>query len=223
MTPRLSSRFNGRSSTIADLVKQSATTLDAVSADGGTPLRSTVRELPGALGAVDSAMVKLHEPLTNTAAAMRSLAPGARALGRSSGDLRGFLRASVPVAAKVAPVAKLALPAVTDLTTTMSDARPLAPRVRDALGYAMTPLQVLAPYTTDMSELWLRGASFVSQGPRPGVRYARLGVTPGVNTVTGGLLSSGSSLPQDNYPAPGQAQFDRASGLLPVGIPGLGH
>ena len=121
------------------------------------------------------------------------------------------------------PVAKLALPAVTDLTTTMSDARPLAPRVRDALGYAMTPLQVLAPYTTDMSELWLRGASFVSQGPRPGVRYARLGVTPGVNTVTGGLLSSGSSLPQDNYPAPGQAQFDRASGLLPVGIPGLGH
>ena len=83
--------------------------------------------------------------------------------------------------------------------------------------------QVLAPYTTDMSELWLRGASFVSQGPRPGVRYARLGVTPGINTVTGGVLSSGKSLPQDNYPAPGQAQFDRAQGLLPVGIPGLSN
>lgn len=219
----LASRFDGRTSTLADLVDTSATTLDALSVDGGTPLRQSVHQLPGTLGAVDDAMVRLRGPLANTAAAMRALDPGAHALARSSDDLRGFLRAAVPVAAKVPHVADLAVPAVSDLTTTVADARPLAPRVRDAIGYAMTPLQVLAAYTSDMSQLWLRGASFVSQGPRPGVRYARLGVTPGLNTITGGLLSSGSSLPQDNYPAPGQAQHDRATGLLPVGIPGLGH
>jgi phospholipid/cholesterol/gamma-HCH transport system substrate-binding protein len=70
-----------------------------------------------------------------------------------------------------------------------------------------------------MAQLFLRGASFVSQGPEPGVRYARLGVTPGVNTVTGGLLPS-SNLPLNEYPRPGEAQHDRAHGLPPGLIPG---
>lgn len=213
----LSSRFTGSEQQISDLVDQSAKTLQAIGVDQGKPLQNTIAALPPALSNLDVALRKLEMSLADTRSAMVALQPGAQALGGSVPDLRGLLRAAVPVAGQVPSVAQLSLPAISDLTTTMTDARPLAPRVRDALGYALSPLGVLAPYTTDLSELFLRGASFVSQGPHPGLRYARLGVSPGVNTVTGGLIASGN-LPQDNYPAPGLAQFDRARGLLPPGL-----
>jgi phospholipid/cholesterol/gamma-HCH transport system substrate-binding protein len=215
---QLSGRFHGRHAEIDRLVRQSDQTLAAVAADSGTPLRQTVRRLPGTLADVEEAMDSLRTPLARTAGAMRALEPGARALGRSERDLRGFLRDAVPVAGQVPGVAQQAVPVVEDLTKTLSDARPLAPQVRQAIGDLLTPLRVLAPYSTDMAELFLRGRSFVSQGPEPGVRYARLGVTPGVNTLTGGLLRSGN-LPQNQYPRPGEAQHDRAQGL-PPGLPG---
>jgi phospholipid/cholesterol/gamma-HCH transport system substrate-binding protein len=162
-------------------------------------------------------MDSLQAPLSRTREAMVALEPGAKALGKSEKDLRGFLVDAVPVAHQVPGVSELALPAVDDLTRTLSDARPLVPEVRQAVGDLLTPLRVLSRYSTDMAQLFLRGASFVSQGPNPGVRYARLGVTPGVNTVTGGLLRSGN-LPQNQYPRPGVAQYDRAQGL-PPGLP----
>lgn len=214
----LSARFQGSQQQLADLIGQSASTLQAVGVDGGRPLQSTIAELAPSLQNLNIAMTKLQQPLADTRVAMVGLEPGAQALGNSVKDLRGFLRAAVPVAGQVPSVAQLALPAVTDLTTTMVDAQPVAPRARDALGDALSPLEILAQYTTDLSQLFMRGASFVSQGPRPGVRYARLGVSPAVNTITGGLISSGKTLPQDNYPAPGAAQNDRATGLLP-GLP----
>lgn len=216
---RLSSRFSGRQQEIAELVDRSGTTLHALAVDRGQPLRRTVAELPTTLANADGAMTRLRKPLADTAAAMTTLAPGARALGTATPNLRGFLRDAVPVARKVPGVARQAEPAVEELTRVMADARPLATRVRSALADLLPPLAALAPYTTDMAELWLRGASFVSQGPNPGVRYARLGVTPGINTITGGLLPSGTNLPQNNYPAPGEAQHDRAGGVLPPGLP----
>jgi phospholipid/cholesterol/gamma-HCH transport system substrate-binding protein len=217
----LSSRFENRQTEIARLVKQSGETLAAVATDSGSPLRETVRRLPDTLAHTERAMNSLQGPLAQTAQAMRALEPGADALGRSENDLRGFLRDSVPVARQVPGVAKQAVPVVEDLTRTVADARPLAPMVRQAIGDLLTPLRVLAPYSVDMAQLFLRGASFVSQGPEPGVRYARLGVTPGVNTLTGLLLPSGSNLPQNQYPRPGEAQHDRAQGLppgLPLGV-----
>lgn len=210
----LSSRFNGSEQQISDLMNQSAATLKAIGVDGGKPLGSTISQLPSTLANLDVAMTKLRQPLADTRAAMTALQPGAQALGQATPDLRGLLTAAVPVLGQVPPVVQAALPALADLTTTMSDARPLAPRIRDALGSALSPLEILSAYTSDLSQLFLRGASFVSQGPRPGLRFARLGVSPGVNTVTGGLFSSGAALPQDNYPAPGRAQYDRAHGLV---------
>ena len=202
------------------LMDRSQETLAAVSVDSGEPLRRTVDQLPQTLEHTERAMSSLQTPLADTGHAMRSLRPGADALGRSEGDLRGFLRESVPVAKKVPPVAKAAIPAVEDLTQTVADARPLAPMVRQALADLKVPLGVLAPYAPEMATLFLRGRSFVSQGPQPGVRYARLGLTPGVNTVTGGLIASGdASLPQNMYPRPGEAQNDRAEGLTPPGLP----
>jgi phospholipid/cholesterol/gamma-HCH transport system substrate-binding protein len=215
----LAGRFRDREPQIDRLVRQTDETLAALATGSGDPLRETVRRLPGALAETERAMDSLNVPLAQTAQTMRALEPGARALARSEDDLRAFLRDSVPVAARVPGVAELAVPAVEQLTQVMVDARPLAPQVQQAIGDLLTPLRVLAPYSIDMAQLFLRGASFVSQGPEPGVRYARLGVTPGLNTLTGGLLSSGN-LPQNQYPRPGEAQYDRAQGLLPTGLPG---
>jgi phospholipid/cholesterol/gamma-HCH transport system substrate-binding protein len=220
----LSSHLRGRESELQQLVAQSADTLDALTVDSGKPLGDTLDRLPNTLAHTDRAMTRLRTPLADTAAAMRSLEPGAAALGRSERDLRGFLRDAVPVAHQVPHVADLAIPAVEDLTTTFSDARPLAPLVRQAVGDLLVPLRALAPYAPEMATLFLRGRSFVSQGPQPGVRYARLGVTPGVNTVFGGLVPSGDvSLPQNQYPRPGEAQYDRAEGFLPPGTPQGGN
>jgi phospholipid/cholesterol/gamma-HCH transport system substrate-binding protein len=217
---RLSSRFEGRQSQLADLVKQSSETFQALGVDSGAPLRETVDRLPKTLAHVDHAMSTLREPLHQTGLAMRALTPGAQALGASEANLRGFLREAVPVAHQFPGVMKQAVPALKDLTHTFADARPLADQLRQALGDLLPPLQYLAAYAMDMAQLFLRGRSFVSQGPEPGVRYARLGVTPGVNTLTGGLLPSGGNLPQDQYPRPGEAQYDRAPGVLPPGLPG---
>lgn len=216
----LSSRLRGRESELASLVAQTGDTLAAVAADSGAPLRETVQRLPDALSSTENAMSRLRQPLADTARAMRALEPGATALGRSERDLRGFLRDSVPVAKQVLGFASQAVPALEDLTHTLADARPLAPLIRQAIGDLLGPLRVLAPYAPEMAQLFLRGASFVSQGPEPGVRYARLGVTPGVNTLLGGVIPSGdANLPQNQYPRPGEAQHDRAPGLFPVGLP----
>jgi phospholipid/cholesterol/gamma-HCH transport system substrate-binding protein len=220
----LSSRFRGREQELQQLVGQSATTLTALRVDSGEPLRQTLQRLPDTLAHTERAMSRLQTPLANTGRAMRALEPGAVALGRSETDLRGFLRDSVPVARKVAPVAHLASPAIEKLTTMLFHARALAPRIQAAISYLRAPLSFLAPYAPEMASLFLRGRSFVSQGPEPGVRYARLGVTPGVNTLTGGLIASGDqSLPQNQYPKPGEAENDRAKGFLPPGVPTGGN
>jgi phospholipid/cholesterol/gamma-HCH transport system substrate-binding protein len=213
----LAGRFDGREDELAALVDQTAKTLSAVSVDDAAPLHDTVQRLPETLSTARRAMDDLRGPLANTRKAVVALEPGGIALARSESDLRSFLRDAVPVAHQVPDVAQQAVPAVKALTGAMADARPLAPRLAQAINDLMTPLRVLAPYSSDMASLFLRGASFVSQGPNPGVRYARLGVTPGVNTITGGLIPS-RDLPQNQYPKPGEAENDRASGLLPVGL-----
>lgn len=213
----LSGRFSGREDELAQLIGRTEETLSAVTVDNGVPLRETIERLPGTLSSVRESMDTLHGPLVDTRVAMTALEPGGVALARSEADLRSFLRGAVPVAKQVPGVVDQAIPAVKSLGTTMADARPLAPMISQAIGDLMVPLRVLAPYAPEMSTLFARGRSFVSQGPNPGVRYARLGVTPGVNTLTGGLLNS-RDLPQNQYPRPGEAQNDRAEGLLPVGL-----
>ncbi|WP_250291053.1 MlaD family protein [Frankia sp. CiP1_Cm_nod1] len=217
---RLAGRLDDRQQQIASLVNQSDQTLRAVSVDGNKPLTATLQRLPGTLDTARQALDSLNAPLADTASAVRDLEPGAEALGASEADLRGVLVEGVPVAGKVPPVAKQAIPAVEDLTRTVADARPLAPPVRQAVGDLLTPLRVLAPYAPEIGQLFVRGQSFVSEGPAPGIRYARLGLNPGLGTVTSGLLPSGNFY-LNQYPRPGQASQDRAQGL-PAGIPLVG-
>lgn len=213
----LAGRFSGREAELAQLIGRTEDTLSAITVDNGEPLRQTIEALPATLASVRQSMDDLHDPLVDARVAMIALEPGGVALARSEADLRNFLRGAVPVAKQVPGVVRQAVPAVESLGTTMADARPLAPRISQAIGDLMVPLRVLAPYAPELRTLFLRGRSFVSQGPNPGVRYARLGVSPGVNTLTGGLISS-RDLPQNQYPRPGEAQNDRAEGLLPVGL-----
>lgn len=119
---------------------------------------------------------------------------------------------------KVPGVAEHANPAIDDLRGTFADARPLAPRLTEALTDLATPLGVLVPYGPEIAQFFVRGHSFVSEGPAPGIRYARLSPNFDVTTITGGLLSSGN-YPIDQYPAPGQATGERAAQGLPPGLP----
>ncbi|AEH09481.1 MULTISPECIES: MlaD family protein [Protofrankia] len=217
---RLAGRLSDRQQEIASLVSQSDTTLRAVSVDGGKPLTNTLERLPATLDTAKHALDSLNTPLADTASAVRDLEPGAGALARSETDVRGVLVEGVPVAGKVPGVAEQAVPAVEDLTHTVSDARPLASPLRRAISDLNTPLRVLAPYAPEIGQLFVRGQSFVSEGPVPGVRYARLSVNPGLATVTNGLLPSGNYA-QNQYPRPGEASSDRAQGL-PSGIPLVG-
>jgi phospholipid/cholesterol/gamma-HCH transport system substrate-binding protein len=219
-TNELAGRFQGRQQEIAGLVARTDESLRAISADGGAPLRSTLQRLPSTLTSAKKALDAVRTPLRDTGAAMRTLTPGAVALGQSEQDLRGFLVDSVPAAGQVPGVAKQAVPVIKDLTDTIADARPLATPVRQAIGDLLAPLRALAPFAPEMAQLFVRGSSFVSQGPNPGERYARLGVTPGAATITGGLFGS-SNYPQNHYPRPGEAQHDRAQGL-PGGLPASG-
>ncbi|WP_131770158.1 MlaD family protein [Candidatus Protofrankia californiensis] len=217
---RLAGRLHGRQQEIASLVGQSDETLRAVSVDAGKPLAGTLDRLPATLDTAKHALDSLNGPLADTASAMESLEPGATALAQSESDVRGLLVDGVPVAGKVPGVAEQAIPAVEDLTHTVADARPLAPPVRQAIGDLLTPLRILAPYAPEIGQFFVRGHSFVSEGPVPGIRYARLSVNPGLTTVTNGLLPSGNYY-QNQYPRPGEASRDRAQGL-PPGIPLVG-
>ncbi|WP_241251445.1 MlaD family protein [Candidatus Protofrankia californiensis] len=214
---QLVSRFNGREEQISALVKQTDSTLRGITVDQGKPLEATLSKAPATLQEVRSALHSLDTPLADLQVAMTNLEPGAASLGQSTPDLRGVLREAVPVLGKVPGVAEHAEPAVEDLRQTFADARPLAPKVTDALGYLATPLGVLAPYGPEIGQFFVRGHSFVSEGPAPGIRFARLSANVGVGSVTGGLYGS-DNFPRNDYPEPGEATRDRATTGLPPGL-----
>lgn len=218
-TADLAAHMSGTSDELAALVQQSDQMLQAVDVDDGKPLADTLRALPATLTRLRGAMDTARPALADTGAAMRALEPGATALTASEADLRGFLVEAVPVAGKVAPVAHQADPAVEDLTGTLADARPLAPQLTEAFGALAPPLAALAPYSPEMGSLFERGRSFVSQGPSSNERYARLGLAPNFNTATNALKGI-FTWPQDNYPAPGQAQNDRSHELAGLTLGG---
>lgn len=206
----ISARFAERDQHISAAVAQSADTLHALSVDNAQPLSDTLRALPATLDHTRAAFDDLNGPLEATHRFFDDFEPGARALSDAENDLRESLVESPKPLHKVPDVADEAEPAVKDLRHTLSDLRPLAPKVADMFDDLAEPVGVLAPYADDMGKLFVRGHSFMSENV-DGVTYARLSVDPAVRTVAGLLLPSGT--PQDNYPAPGRADHDR-QGLI---------
>lgn len=223
---QLSGRFRGREGEITNLIKQTDTTFSAIATDEGKPLSAVLRRAPDTLSRVKTATDALNAPLADTQAAMTELEAGARGLGESNDALRAALREGVPTLDKVPPVAEQVTPAFEDLTPTIHDVRPLAPRVTEFLNRFASPLRVLAPYSREIGELFVRGRSFVSEGTANGVHYARLNASvQGPYSATGGLVKA-CHFQSDPYPKPGQADRDRTSlgvrNVLPCGVQAQG-
>ncbi|UUV28633.1 MlaD family protein [Amycolatopsis roodepoortensis] len=210
----LSGRFTNRQQEISALVGQLKTTLDAVGVDGGKPLADVVEKAPDTLEKTRGALQALQGPLADAQSAMTSLKPGANALGKATPDVRGVLREGVPPLNKVPGVAGQAEPAVGALTQTFSDARPLAPAVRTAVGSAHVPLEILAPYSPEITSWFSYAANALGQGDAAG-HWLRIYPLFNTESLTGALSALKDPVTARNaYPTPGQAPRDKKNSLL---------
>lgn len=208
---RLAGRFSGREQHISQLIDQLDTTLRAVAVDGGVPLADTLRATPDTLTAARRAFDALEAPLATTKSAMTGLQPGAAALGAATPDLHGVLREAVAPLEKVPGVAEDAEPAVRDLTQTAADARPLAPKFATMLARARTPLEVLAPYSPEIGLWFTYTAEALSNGDQSG-HYLRIAPLLAPETISGSVLVEDPTVHRNPYPAPGEAQTEKAGG-----------
>ncbi|MFE2429302.1 MlaD family protein [Streptomyces sp. NPDC059373] len=217
---RLSGSLDGHEKQLADLVQQLGTTAKALSVDRGAPLQTTIQDLPATLTDARTSFDSLDHPLDNVNSTLVSVSSGAKSLGKATPDLRYVLRSGRTPLNKVPGVSKVAQPAVGDLTTTVSNARPLAPELATALRDAATPLGVLAPYSTQVVTFFERIESMVSTEVAPGVHGARVGLAvEGLSAGTGGVIKDPLQ-GQDAYPAPGAADGEKTVSPLDD-IPGL--
>lgn len=153
---RVARRFDGRTRQISELVQNADKTMEALGVDGGEPLKETIDKAPGALRSARDALDELYGPLGDTEVALEDLEPGAKALGKATPDLRAFLQDSPEVLDKVPGVARDAIPAVTSLTQTMKDLRPVVPLVRTAVDGSAPLLRRFEPYAGDAGQFFAK-------------------------------------------------------------------
>jgi phospholipid/cholesterol/gamma-HCH transport system substrate-binding protein len=209
-TNDLAARFVNRRGQIAALIKQTDATFQGLSVDGAKPLSDTLQHLPPTLDHANTAFVALDKPLADTRSSFEQLRPGGQSLGEATPDVRGFLRDSRGPLDKLPDVSDDAKPALTDLTHTFHDLRPLAPKVSEAFGRLQEPLDAIAPYAPELGYLIVRLHSMVSQSTAPGVHYARASAVVGPDTLgLGSGVRDDLLLPHDPYPKPGAATFER--------------
>ena len=203
---RLSGRFNGREQQLESLIEQMGDTLLAVATEEGRPLAETVQKLPSSLDALTPALSELGSAAAALGPAVEDLGPAAAALGAATPDLRAALRESVPVLGKVPPVSGLTTPALSALTGTFRDARPLAPALGKLFDSAAAQLSVLAPYAPELDLLLDGLRDAFAEGDANG-KYLR------VASIFAAVNQAGNRNP---YPAPGDAAKDDAR-YTPVG------
>jgi phospholipid/cholesterol/gamma-HCH transport system substrate-binding protein len=213
---RLSNRLDDRQVQLRSLIDKAGVTIAAIGVDNGEPLKDIFRTAPASFRDLRGALVSLKNPLGDVQTTMETIRPGADDFGHTVPDLRGTFREGVPVLDKVPDFSDKAEPAVKHLETTFSDARPLAPKLRDAFDGLAPVLGGLAPYGPEIGQFFVRGHSFVSEGPAPNIRYARFDLALGAQQGTGGLFPS--VRPRDPYPKPGEADHQAYHGFVPAGV-----
>ncbi|TCK26281.1 MlaD family protein [Pseudonocardia endophytica] len=215
----LSGRFAGRQDQIAALTGDLGTTLRSVSTDNSVPLRDTLDKAPDTLAAAREAMAALQPPLSDVDSATAKLQPGARGLGDATPDLRGVLREAVPPLDGVPNVSDQAQPALGELTRTMTDARPFAPRAANALADANPVLTTLSPYAPEVMLFFENFADAMSNGQAgkgdPNNRHLRVTLMLHTQSVDGQLGIRDPFVARNPYPAPGAAGQD-STGSLPL-------
>lgn len=184
--------------------------LTQVTADKQAKIEETVRLLPGVVGSVDTAAVKLSElsgPLTPIAADLRAaspylsralanLAPVSRDLRALLPDLDSVLDAAPATLTKVAPFGRTVQDIVPDARTTLADAQPM--------------LSYLAPYGLDLGVLFGSFGGSFDVPAEDGIIPIRLTATAeGLGTVRGNPLQlvhhdKGGLLWNNPYPLPGK-------------------
>jgi phospholipid/cholesterol/gamma-HCH transport system substrate-binding protein len=209
----LASSFMGRQQQIAALLGKLNTTFAAVDVNDGKPLASTIDQAPAALSNTRGALDSLQSPLVNAQQALTSLRPGAVALGQATPDLRGVLREGVGPMERLTGVDEQAVPAVTSLTTTMQDARPIAPLLSQALGTATYPLAVISPYAPDISLFFTYFSSAMQYGDAAG-HFLRIYPPITSQAVTGLLPIQDPTSSYDAYAPPGVAYKEKQTAPL---------
>lgn len=206
---RLAGRLTDRQAQITALLREADTTLRAVSVDDAAPLAATLQGLPPTLRAARQALDAVDGPLADVGSTVTTIRPGAEALGRSAGDLRGVLREAVTPLEKVPGVADEAGPAVGDLTDTLADARPLVGPLGRTLDAADTAVAGLAPYAQDIGRFFAQLADpdgLLSGSFAPGQHYFQiiLATPPGPGLVS----APDPTMRTDPYPTPGGGAFE---------------
>lgn len=210
---RLAGRFDGRENEIRRLIGDLGDTTTSLGVDDGAPLAQTIDHAAPALSATTVAMRDLRTPLRQLDRGLRTLTPGARALGVSTPTLRAGLREGVPVLDRVPDLAGDASPALGSLADSMDDARPLADRLTKTFASASVPLSVLAPYAPEMVTFFERWNSANQYGDASG-HSLRITLLARPESVTGVLPQPDPFVHRNAYPAPGQARHDRAQTIF---------
>lgn len=212
-TNSLAQSFAGQQKDLAELAKQLQVTLTAVSVDDGAPLATTLTKAPDTLTSVRDGLGALTQPLRMTTQAVSDLRAGAQSLGAATPALRAVLREGIAPLNKVPNVMGKAQGPVRDLTALLTDARPIAPRVAQAIETVSTPLAVLAPYSPEISRLFTYLSDALHEGDAAG-HWLRFYPVVHLETVDGILPIPDPFVHKDAYPAPGVAQFERSTTLL---------
>lgn len=205
--------FQGRQQQLGEMAWHADNTLRAANVDGGKPLADSLDRAPGTLREVRGALRDLHGPLQDTGVAAAELRPGAESIGEATPDVRGVLREGTQPLRKVPGVADRAEPAVQALTGTLHDARPLAPRLTEALTSAQRPLREIAPYSSDINMFFSNFASAMQYGDAAG-HYLRIYPPVGPESATGLAPVQDPTVSRDAYPAPGQINGQRETGVF---------
>lgn len=212
----LSSRFNDRTQQIAQLLGQFDTTLQAVNTQDTSALQATIADTAPALVPAIPALQALTTASAATGNALQALQPGFAAAGSNTPNLRALLRESVPPLDSVPPVARQAVPALSDLANTgQIIEKPTVPFLSTLINVSQPLLTYLAPYSNDTYALFNNLQSSLSQG-NPDGNWLRIGIYEGAEAVA---LPGAQSTPaptsatqcRDAYPAPGKAYTDGAT------------
>jgi phospholipid/cholesterol/gamma-HCH transport system substrate-binding protein len=212
-TGDLAARFHGREDRVASLVDNLGRTLDAIAVDDGAAVEGTLKVAPATLDQVRSSMVDLRAPVADLERAMVTLRPGSFALGQATPDLRGTLRESVGPLGRVTEVAQKAVPAVGSLNHLMIDARPLVNRLEKTFASTHEPSAVLAPYAPEIAQFFTYWVSANKPHDASG-HYLRINLVLRPESLDGVLPVRDPFVHRNAYPAPGQAQRDRATSIF---------
>lgn len=204
---KLSAHLTGRDQEIADLTRQLGTTLDALGVDKGVPLEKTLNSAPRTLDQTTVALKSLDKPLADTESAMKKLRPGSSALGDAIPDLRGVLREAVAPLRRMPGVNTKAEPAVEDLTTLVTDARPLAAQFVKTGDGGAPIASVFGSYANEISDYFTQAGDALSHGDDAG-HWLRIMLLPGLESVAG--IKVPGTVNSNPYPEPGQAAKDKS-------------